>query len=59
MTDLLKALDSLGAHEQAAWFAEEHERDRVTPHTIRPVVERPLQPSGIPVREVAVRRRWW
>lgn len=36
-----------------------HERDRITPHTIRPVVERPLHPSEIPVREIKVRRRWW
>ncbi|MGC4857429.1 hypothetical protein ACLQ24_29720, partial [Micromonospora sp. DT4] len=59
ITDLLKALDTLGEHEQAARFAEEHERDRITPHTMRPIVERPLHPSEIPVREIKVRSRWW
>jgi hypothetical protein len=59
VTDLLKALDNLGEHEQAARFAEEHERDRITPHMMRPVVERPLHPSEIPEREIKVRRRWW
>ncbi|MEU7570094.1 hypothetical protein [Micromonospora sp. NPDC049240] len=45
VTDLLKALDNLGEHEQAARFAKDHECDRITPHTMRPVVERPLHPS--------------
>jgi hypothetical protein len=59
VTDLLKALDSVGEHDQAARFAEEHERERITAHTIRPIVERPLHPSEIPVREIKVKRRWW
>lgn len=59
VTDLVKTLDGLGEHDAAARFADEHEQDRITPHTIRPIVDRPLHPSEIPVREVRVRRRWW
>ncbi len=39
-------------------FEEEHNRERITPEKVRPVVERPLRPDEIPVREVSVRRRW-
>ena len=42
----------------ADWLDEEHERDRITPHTIRPIVDRPLDPSEIPVRTV-YRKAWW
>ena len=42
----------------ADWLDEEHERDRITPHNIRPVVERPLDPNEIPVRTVH-RKAWW
>jgi hypothetical protein len=37
---------------------EEHERDRITAATVRPVVERPLEPSEIPVHYMQRRRRW-
>ena len=43
---------------QAAWLDEEHEQERITPFTVRPVVERPLDPNEIPVTPV-YRRAWW
>jgi hypothetical protein len=58
VTDLIEALYFAGNRPLAARYAEEHERDRVTPHRARPVVDRPLDPSEIPVREVLVRHRW-
>lgn len=58
VTDLIKALDRAGDAMTAAIYAEEHERDRITPYTVRPTVDRPLHPSEIPVREVPA-RRWW
>jgi hypothetical protein len=42
----------------ATWIDEEHERDQITPYSIRPLVERPRDPSEIPVR-IEHRRRWW
>lgn len=42
----------------AEWIDEEHERDRITPHTVRPVVDRPLDPHEIPV-QVVYRTKWW
>ena len=60
VVELIKALDLAGETTQAEQFAEEHERDRITPYLARPVVDRPLHWSEIPVREVPVhRRRWW
>lgn len=38
---------------------DEHENERVTPYSIRPVPQRPLQPNEIPVIRVPDRRRWW
>ncbi|MEU8158774.1 hypothetical protein [Micromonospora parva] len=60
VVQLIKALDVAGDTMQAERFAEEHERDRITPYLARPVVDRPLHWSEIPVREVPVyrRRRW-
>jgi hypothetical protein len=58
VADLIRVLDQAGEQFTAARFAEEHERDRITPYTVRPVVDRPLRPSEIPVREVRV-RGWW
>jgi len=60
VVQLIKALDLAGETAQAEQFAEEHERDRITPHLARPVVDRPLRWSEMPVREVQVyrRRRW-
>ncbi len=58
VTELVMALGRAGDPDTARRFAEDHERDRITPDKIRPVVDRPLHPSEIPVREVRVRRRW-
>lgn len=58
VAELIEALDRAGEKMLATRFAEEHERDRITPQTARPVVDRPLHPSEMPVREVRVRRRW-
>jgi hypothetical protein len=60
VVQLIKALDLAGETERAEQFAEEHERDRITPYLARPVVDRPLHWSELPVREVQVyRRRHW
>ncbi|MBG0565382.1 hypothetical protein [Actinoplanes aureus] len=58
VTELIQHLDQAGETFHARRFAEEHERDRITAYTVRPVVDRPLHPSEMPVREVPVRRRW-
>ncbi|MEV4533094.1 hypothetical protein AB0J82_04600 [Asanoa sp. NPDC049518] len=58
VTDLIKALERAGDETMARYYAEQHERDRITPWTARPTIDRPLDPSEIPVREVRV-RRWW
>lgn len=57
---VIGALENAGEDLSAQTFAEEHERDRVTPWTVRPVIDRPLHASEIPVREIRVRGgRWW
>lgn len=60
---LARVLDQLKAHEHslvAEVIEQEHTEGRITVATVRPVVDRPLKPSEIPVREVPVRRRrWW
>ncbi|MET8548928.1 hypothetical protein [Micromonospora zamorensis] len=58
ITEVIAALERAGENGQATRFTEKHERDRITPWTVRPIVDRPLHPSEIPVREVPVRRRW-
>ncbi|SCE95476.1 hypothetical protein GA0070618_2187 [Micromonospora echinospora] len=58
VTRLIKVLEQAGDTTIAAVYAEEHDRERITPATIRPFVDRPLHPSEIPVREIRVRRRW-
>ncbi|MFF0154020.1 hypothetical protein [Micromonospora sp. NPDC005203] len=60
VVQLIRGLDVAGDTMRAERFAEEHERDRITPYLARPVVDRPLHWSEIPVREVPVyrRRRW-
>lgn len=62
--DILVAnlIDSLHKHDK--WGAEAYEREhndeRIRPETVRSVVDRPLAPWELPVREVPVRRgRWW
>lgn len=57
---VIRGLEDAGDSFPARIFAEEHERDRITPWTARHVVDRPLHPSEIPVREIRVRSgRWW
>jgi len=50
MTDTLK---ERGENGLAEMFDREHEEERITPYKIRPVPERPLDPSEIPVRRGA------
>ncbi len=62
--DILVAevIDVLRKHDvpSADSYDREHDNDRIRPETIRPVVDRPLAPWEIPVREIRVRgRRWW
>jgi hypothetical protein len=59
VSELIRALAEAGDKKRAKSFAEEHECERITPESIRPIVDRPLHPSEIPVREVRVRRSWW
>ncbi|XVV15147.1 hypothetical protein ACQP2X_12625 [Actinoplanes sp. CA-131856] len=47
-TTVIKALAEAGADFQAQTFAEEHERDRITPYTIRPTIEDPAGPARTP-----------
>lgn len=54
----LDALRAAGSTGLADGLEREHETERITADTIRPVPERPLHPSELPVREVP-RRRWW
>ncbi|MFV8172464.1 hypothetical protein [Mycolicibacterium peregrinum] len=60
---LARVLDELKAHDHsfvAEIIEQEHVEGRITPATVRPVVDRPLKPSEIPVIHVPVRRgRWW
>lgn len=60
---LARVIDELKAHEHsyvAEIIEQEHVEGRITPATVRPVVDRPLKPSEMPVVEVPVRRRrWW
>lgn len=55
---LIDAVANKGDLHFARAMVEEHENERITPHTIRPVVERPLHPSEIPIRYERIRRRW-
>lgn len=61
---IARLVDAMGdeTFTGSAMFAEsmeeEHERERITAATIRPVVDRPLDPSEIPVQYVQRRRRW-
>lgn len=58
---LARAIDDLRASGKdifAGFLEEEHERRRITPARVRPMVERPLSPSEMPVRYVTQPRRW-
>jgi hypothetical protein len=58
VAELIDALRHAGGEHAAAAFEEEHERDRVTPPKSRPVIDRPLDISEIPVRYLPARRSW-
>lgn len=56
LVDGLRKHDVIGADI----YERDHNENRVLPETIRPVIDRPLAPWEIPVREISVRRgRWW
>ncbi|NEA30758.1 hypothetical protein [Streptomyces sp. SID13031] len=55
---LIDALADEGNLDLAHTMAQELQDDRITPESVRPVVERPLHPSEIPVRYVTRRRHW-
>lgn len=62
--DILVAeiIDTVRQHNtiHADGYESEHNEERITPESIRPVVDRPLAPWEIPVREIRVRApRWW
>lgn len=59
---LSEVIDELRQHNavHAGGYEREHNDERIRPETVRPVVDRPLAPWEIPVREVRVRApRWW
>lgn len=58
---LTRAVDALRRRDQAILadaIEDEQIQERITAATVRPVVERPLAPNEIPVREVVRPRRW-
>lgn len=58
---LARVIDTLREHHAiyADMFEREHNEERIRPGTVRPVVDRPLAPWELPVREIqAPRRRW-
>ncbi len=60
--DILVArlIDTIRQHDEysAKYLEEEYEQDRITPESVRPVVDRPLDPSEVRVVYVTRRRRW-
>ncbi|WNV90353.1 hypothetical protein [Umezawaea sp. Da 62-37] len=60
VTRLVDQLRENGHSMFADVIASVHEEERITPANYRPVVDRPLKPSEIPVRYIEVpRRRSW
>lgn len=58
---LARVLDELKSHNHsivAEVIESEHVEERITPEKLRPVVDRPLKPSEIPVRYERAPRRW-
>lgn len=58
VTRLIDALKSKGDQIFANAMEQEREEERITPEKLRPIVDRPLHPSEIPVRVERVWRRW-
>lgn len=60
---LASTIDCLRGHNNimADVYEREHDKDRITPETVRPTIDRPLAPWELPVIEVPARRgrRWW
>lgn len=58
-----KLIDRLKHHEDTIHtdiYEREHNEERLTAETVRPVVDRPLAPWELAVREIPTsRRRWW
>jgi hypothetical protein len=60
VTRLVDQLRENGHSMFADVIANVHEEERITPANYRPVVDRPLKSTEIPVRYIEVpRRRWW
>lgn len=58
---IVRLIDELKTHDHsivADVIASAHEDERITPSNYRPVVDRPLKPSEIPVRYERAPRRW-
>jgi hypothetical protein len=55
---LIDALADEGNLDLAHTMAQELQDDRITPESVRPVVDRPLHPSEIPVHYVTRHRHW-
>jgi hypothetical protein len=56
LVDTLRKHDKFGADI----YERDHDENRIRPETTRPVIDRPLAPWEMPVREIPVRRgRWW
>lgn len=56
LVDTLRKHDTFGADI----YERDHDENRIRPETVRSVIDRPLAPWEILVREVPVRRgRWW
>lgn len=55
---IFEELKRLGHSQATEYLIRTYEEERITPANYRPVVDRPLKPSEIPVRYVTRPRRW-
>lgn len=58
ITKIFEELQRLGHTRAVDHLHRSYEEERITPSNFRPVVDRPLKPSEIPVRYVKAPRRW-
>lgn len=58
ITELFEELKRLGHSRAVEYLVREHVEERITPANFRPVVDRPLKPSEMPVRYIKAPRRW-
>lgn len=58
LSNLFEELKRLGHSSAAEHLVRAYEEERITPANFRPVVDRPLKPSKIPVGYERVPRRW-